>query len=351
VRAIVINGKLDLAIQEVPTVEPGPGDVRLRMTYAGICGSDLHYYHEGANGAFALREPLVPGHELAGLVDLDPSGELAPGTPVTVHPATFGTPETDLELRPHLWQGGRYLGSAASWPHTQGGMSEYLTVTRGMVRELPAQLPLSRAALAEPLAVALHAINVADGVAGKRVLVSGAGPIGLLAAGACLALGAAEVVAVDVIEEPLRRARELGVHDVLRLGVDPLPDAEFDVVLECSGVPAAVTTSVSLARAAGIVVLVGMPPDEPRAVNLAPVVTREIQVRGAFRFHDEIDLAVELLVEHPDLERVVTHVLPADRAEEAFALAKDSSASGKVLVSLWPDDDVVVTSVSAAGER
>src|SRR4051794_3957367 len=94
-RAIVIHGKLDLRTDELPVPEPGGGDVLLRMAYGGICGSDLHYYNEGANGEFVVREPLVPGHEVSGTVELDPSGELAPGTPVTVHPATFGTAAGD----------------------------------------------------------------------------------------------------------------------------------------------------------------------------------------------------------------------------------------------------------------
>lgn len=120
-RAIVINGKEDLELVELSTPEPAEGQVRLRIAYAGICGSDLHYYYEGANGGFVVREPLVPGHEVSGTIDLDPSGELASGTPVTVHPARFGESQPRLENLPHLWPNGAYLGSASTWPHTQGG--------------------------------------------------------------------------------------------------------------------------------------------------------------------------------------------------------------------------------------
>lgn len=338
-RAIVINGKLDLAEAEVPTPEPGEGQVRLRMAFGGICGSDLHYYNEGANGEYVVREPLVPGHEVSGTVDLDPSGELAPGTPVTVHPARFGTPEPGIEDRRHLWPGGSYLGSASTWPHTQGGMSEYLVVEKDMVRVLPGTLPLRRAALAEPLAVALHAIVVAGGVAGKRVLVSGSGPIGLLAAAAALAKGAAEVVATDVLTGPLERARALGVHGTVQVGVEEIPAAAFDVVLECSGVPAAISPALVGARRAGIVVQVGMVPNEARPVNLAPLVSKELQLRGTFRFDDEIDEAVAILDATPSIDQVITHTLPAGRALEAFAAAKDSERSGKVVVSLWGDGE------------
>jgi L-idonate 5-dehydrogenase len=335
-RAIVINGKLDVVETELPTPEPGPGQVRLRIAFGGICGSDLHYYYEGANGEFVVREPLVPGHEVSGTVDLDPSGDLEPGTPVTVHPATFGNPEADIEDRRHLWPGGAYLGSASTWPHTQGGMSEFLVVGKDMVRPLPAGLPLRRAALAEPLGVGLHGITVAGGVGGKRVLVSGSGPIGLLATAACLAEGASEVVATDVLPGPLERARRLGAHGTVQVGTEEIPAMAFDVVLECSGVPAAVSAGLLAARRAGVVVQVGMVPNEPRGINLAPLVSKELQLRGAFRFDDEIDRAVELLEANPGIEDVITHELPAGQAREAFAVAKDSETSGKVLISLWP---------------
>lgn len=334
-RALVINGKLDLVEAELPTPEPGPGQVRLRTAFGGVCGSDLHYYNEGANGEYVVREPLVPGHEVSGTVDSDPSGELAPGTPVTVHPATFGRPEHGIEDRRHLWPGGAYLGSASTWPHTQGGMSEFLLVDKHMVRPLPSGLPLRRAALAEPLAVALHGITVAGGVRGKRVLVSGSGPIGLLAIAACLAEGAAEVVATDVLPGPLERARRLGAHGTVQVGTEEIPALAFDVVLECSGVAAAVSTALLAARRAGIVVQVGMVPNEPRGINLAPLISKELQLRGAFRFDDEIDRAIELLDDTPGIEDVITHEVPADRALEAFAVARDSETSGKVVISLW----------------
>lgn len=337
-RAIVINGKLDLAEAEVPTPEPADGQVRLRMAYGGICGSDLHYYYEGANGAFVVREPLIPGHEVSGTVDLDPSGELTPGTPVTVHPATFGTPEPGLEGHRHLWPNGAYLGSASTWPHTQGGMSEYLLVDKGMIRVLPDTLPLRRAALAEPLAVGLHGIRLAGGVKGKKVLVSGSGPIGLLAAAAALADGAAEVVSTDVLLGPLERARALGVHRTVQVTEEEIPEMAFDVVLECSGVPAAINAAFVAARRAGTYVQVGMVPNEPKGINLAPMISKELTVHGSFRFNDEIDDAIAMLDSIPGIEDVITHELPQDQAVEAFAVAKDSQASGKVLVSLWRED-------------
>ncbi|RYV49711.1 zinc-binding dehydrogenase [Pengzhenrongella frigida] len=337
-RAIVIHGKQDVREDEVATPVPGPDQVRVRMAYAGICGSDLHYYFEGANGAFVVREPLVPGHEVSGTVDLDPAGTYPPGTPVTVHPATFGRCEPGLEAHRHLWPDGAYLGSASTWPHTQGGMSEFLLVARDAIRVLPATLPLRRAALAEPLAVVLHAIAIAGGVAGKKVLVSGSGPIGLLAAAAALAHGAAEVVSTDMLAGPLRRAAALGVHrtvQVGQVGADELPTDYFDVALECSGAAPAINAAIAAVRRAGILTQVGMLGAGTHPIALAPLISKEIQLRGSFRFNDEIDEAVRLLDQLPWIEQVITHEVPAASATEAFATAKDSDRSGKVVVALW----------------
>lgn len=338
-RALVIHAKNDVREEEVPTPEPAADQVRLRMAYAGICGSDLHYYFDGANGAFVVREPLIPGHEVSGTVDLDPSGTFAPGTPVTVHPATFGFSEPGIEDRPHLWPQGAYLGSASTRPHTQGGMSEYLLVARGMVRALPDGLSLRRASLAEPLAVGLHALSVAGSVAGKRVLVSGAGPIGLLAAAGALAHGATEVVATDVLAGPLQRARDLGVHGTVQAGVEALPENHFDVVLECAGVAAALNAAIVAVRRAGVIVQVGMLLAGPHPIALAPLVSKEVSLRGSFRFKDEIDEAVTLLAQQPSIEQVITHEFAPGAVVEAFETARASETSGKVVVRLWPAQD------------
>src|SRR5699024_6300704 len=125
VRALRIHAAQEYTIDDLPLPAPGEGEVRVRMQYAGIGGSDLHYFFEGRNGAFEITEPFSPGHELSGIVDLDPSGHWAPGTPVTIAPAVFGTPLPGVEEHPHLWPGGSYLGSASTTPHTQGGMQEY----------------------------------------------------------------------------------------------------------------------------------------------------------------------------------------------------------------------------------
>ena len=332
-KTLAIHGAEDIRWEDTDTPEPRDGEVRLRVRYVGICGSDLHYYFHGANGEYIIREPLTPGHELSAEVDADPSGQLAPGTRVTVHPARYGPSLPGLEDRPHLRPGGDYLGSAAADPHRQGGAAEYLIVERSMVRVLPEALPLQRAALAEPLAVAMHAVGLAGDLRGARVLVLGAGPIGLLVIAAAVRAGATAVTASDMREEALHRAAAVGAESLLLVGRDPVADESADVVFECSGAPVALTQAVRAAKRAGTIVQVGMLPDAASAINLAPMLAKELTIRGAFRFSTEIDDAIAFLAESDLLDSVVTHVLPAEEAVDAFAVARDSSRSAKVLLA------------------
>lgn len=333
-KALAIHGPEDIRWEDRDLPEPAEGQVRLRVGYVGICGSDLHYYFHGANGEYTVREPLTPGHELSGTVDLDPTGVFAPGAPVTVHPARYGPSVRGLEDRPHLRPGGDYLGSAATLPHRQGAAAEYLIVESSMLRALPASLPLRRAALAEPLAVALHAVGLAERVAGGRVLVIGAGPIGLLVVAAAVRAGAERVAVSDLRDESLERARGLGAADAFIAGRDEIPAESFDVVFECSGVAASFAQAVRAVVRGGEVVQVGMLPNREASVNLAPLPTKEITIRGAFRFADEIDDAIAMLASSDDLDAVISHEMPAADAAAAFALARDSSASAKVLLTL-----------------
>lgn len=213
-------------------------------------------------------------------------------------------------------------------------MAQQLAVDVDQVRALPEGLPLRRAALAEPLAVGLHALSVAGGVSGKRVLVSGVGPIGLLAAKAALVQGAAQVWCADVDPAPLARATALGCHGVVDVSSQQLPDSAFDVTLECAGVPESLHGLLLATRRGGVVVQVGNVPDQARAVNLAPIVSKEIQLRGTFRFLEEIDDAVALLARTPEMDAVITHAFPLDDVATAFAVAGDSRASAKVVVQI-----------------
>ncbi|WP_066522965.1 alcohol dehydrogenase catalytic domain-containing protein [Curtobacterium ammoniigenes] len=332
--ALTAHGPDDLRIEDVP-FDPPAGSAIVRPTHGGICGSDLHYAAEGRVGAFVIRQPLILGHEIVGVVESDPSGRHSPGTRVALHPATpDGTCSACRAGRPHLCPNARHLGSAATDPHTQGGFAERVGVRPEQLRELPTSLPSERGVLAEPLAVAIHALGRAGAVAGLRVHVSGAGPIGLLVARAAVALGAARVTVADLLEPPLDLARTLGAADVFPLR-DRTPEPESaDIVVEASGAPAALGAAVDVVARAGIIVQVGSLPSVPLGADIARIVSKEVQIRGSFRFVHEIDDAIAMLDRDPEFGRIVTHVLPFREAVQAFAIAANPAVSSKVVIAL-----------------
>jgi L-idonate 5-dehydrogenase len=337
----VIHGQGDLRVAELPVPEPGPGEALIAVRYGGVCGSDLHYWRHGGVGDFRLREPMVLGHEVVGtVVEYGPGAAgPAPGTAVAVDPATpCGVCPECAAGRRNVCRDTRYLGSAARFPHVQGGFADRVVVPSGQVRALPAGLGLRRAVLAEPLAVALHAVRRAGEVAGRHVLVTGAGPIGCLVVAAAKAAGAAHVTVSDLLPEALEYGRIAGAGTVVR--ADDVDDRgrpdEVDVAVEASGVAAGLDACLRRVRRGGVVVQLGMLPagHSPFAGNL--VVSREIELRGAFRFDGEFDDALTLLAGESAFDGLISAVVPMREADSAFALAADRSRSCKVLLDFAP---------------
>lgn len=337
VRAIVAHATDDVRVETVPLRAPAADEAVIQVVYGGICGSDLHYWKHGAAGQSILREPMVLGHEVVGTVVVparDGSGPAA-GTPVTVHPARYAeSPVRFPADRPNISGGVTYLGSAARLPHTAGGFADHIVLPTGMLRELPAGVPLRTAALIEPASVAWHAVNRAGDLAGKRVLVIGAGPIGSLIVAAARARGAAEIIAVDLHERPLRVATEVGATTtLLATDTEAVLAVDADVALESSGNPRGLASAIGGTTRGGRVVMVGLQPDGNQPVPIATAIMREIDLVGSFRFHDEIDDVIRALgdgILH--IDPVITHEFALDDALAAFETALDSTSSAKVLV-------------------
>jgi L-idonate 5-dehydrogenase len=335
--ACVVHGPKDLRLDDLAEPEPGRGEVAISVSAGGICGSDLHYYNDGAVGAFRLVEPMVLGHEIAGHVVALGEGVAGPpvGAAVAVHPATpCDACRECLDGRRNVCQNVRYLGSAARVPHVQGGLAELIVVPASQVRVVPRGLSLDRAVLAEPLAVALHAVHRAEPAAGGRALVTGAGPIGLLVVLALRQAGVTEVIVTDLLSEPLELAKAVGADVTVRVGhVDDLAwPRDFDVAIEASGSPAGLRTCLERARPGGTVVQLGLLPPGDVTWPGARVAVREISVRGSFRFDAEFDQAISLLADGLDAGAIVTHKFPLAQADEAFVLASNRALACKVLL-------------------
>nr|WP_218886296.1 alcohol dehydrogenase catalytic domain-containing protein [Kineococcus aurantiacus] len=334
-----------MRVEDVPAPEVPEGGALVRVVYGGICGSDLHYARDGRNGPYAVTEPLTLGHEVVGVVERLGAGVVAPavGTRVAVHPATPSAPAGAVEPTGlHLRRGGAYLGSASTQPHTQGGLTELLAVRAAQLRPLPDGLPLRRAVLAEPLAVALHGVGrLGSRVAGARALVSGAGPIGALAVAALKHAGAAHVTAADLQALPLAVAGRVGADALVDLSAGgTVPEEAFDVAVEAAGVLPSLRTAIRAVRPGGAVLQLGILPAGDLPVPVSDVVAREVALFGTQRFDTELDAAVALLAADESLAAVVTDVFGVEDAVAAFARAADSAASSKTVVQLGPDPDL-----------
>ena len=341
-KAIVIHQAQDLRIEERGVTKPGPGQVAIAIKRGGICGSDLHYFRHGGFGTIRLKEPMVLGHEVAGEVTEVGEGVVAvqPGDRVAVNPSRScgaclycqkGQQNQCLEML--------FYGSAMRMPHVQGAFQQSLVALASQCHRIEPSVSLEEAAFAEPFAVTLHAIVRAGLLAGKRVLVTGCGPIGALAIVAARAHGAQEIVATDVSDYTLALARKVGADSTVNVAAQPdgltafkANKGYFDIMIEASGNEAALRAGLDILRPRGVLVQLGLGGDVSIPQNL--IVAKEIEIRGSFRFHEEFALAVDLINKRRvDLTPLLTTVLPLAEAEAAFRLAGDRTRAMKVQIA------------------
>ena len=338
-QAITIHAARDLRIGEAEVPALGPHDVQVRIRQGGICGSDLHYYQHGGFGTVRIREPLIPGHEIAGVVAETGSAvtRVAPGDPVAVNPSRpCGHCTFCLEGAPRHCLDMRFYGSAMRFPHVQGGFRETLVCTEAQAVKLPQGMALEHAAFAEPLSVCLHGATQAGPLLGKRVLVTGTGPIGALSILVARHAGAREVVATDLADAPLVLARQIGADLTVNMRTDSggldrfhADKGWFDVVFEASGSGAALGAALQAARPGAVVVQLGLGGDITLPMNT--LVAKEIQLRGTFRFDREFEWAVGFIASGAiDVAPLLTEIVPMKEAVRAFELAGDRSRAMKV---------------------
>jgi L-idonate 5-dehydrogenase len=336
--ACTIHAKEDLRIESATTPDVGPGEVLVRLGAGGICGSDLHYYFEGRNGSFVIREPLIPGHEASGVIAAVGAGvtRVKVGDKVAVSPShACGRCEACRQGREQLCVNMKFLGSASLFPHVQGMFQEYFMMGERQCYPVAGDVSLGELAFAEPLAVGLHAVNRAGDLLGKSVLITGAGTIGCLTVMAARLAGAAQVTVSDVLERPLAKAREVGADRVIRADrdADVLASPQFDVAFEVSGNFAALKSCVASAKKGARIVQVGTLPHEPLPFVVNELMAKELDLCGAFRWGIEFDWAVQYLSNRRvDVRPLLTEQFPLQDAVKAFALAKDKSKSTKVQV-------------------
>jgi len=331
-----IHAKEDLRVENTAEPDIAPGQVLVRLGAGGICGSDLHYYFEGRNGSFIVREPLVPGHEASGTVAKIGAGvtRVKVGDKIAVSPShACGSCDYCREGREHLCRNMRFLGSASLFPHVQGMFCEYFVMGERQCYPVAGDPSLGELAFAEPLAVGLHAVNRAGDMLGKNVLVTGGGTIGCLTVIAARLAGATSVTVSDVLDRPLATARAVGASRTVRADkeADALASPQFDVAFEASGSFAALKACVAAAKRGGTIVQVGTLPHEPLPFVVNEIMSKELDLKGAFRWGIEFDWAVQYIAaRRVDVKPLLSGQFPLQDAVKAFELAKDKTQSTKV---------------------
>ena len=340
-KTIVIHAAKDLRIEEREVEGLAPGQVIVKLATGGICGSDLHYYNHGGFGTIRLMEPMILGHEVAGHVTALGEGVVAlkVGQLVGVSPSRpcysckfcrEGMHNQCLNMR--------FYGSAMPFPHIQGAFRELLVADASQC--VPADgLSPGEAAMAEPLAVTLHATRRAGDLLGRSVLVTGCGPIGVLSILAARRAGADLIVATDLSDYTLSKAKHAGADITLNMARAPdaldrykIDKGAFDILYECSGVQIALTNAIAAMRPGATILQLGLGGD--MTLPMMQITAKELALKGSFRFHSEYATAISLMQKGLiDVKPLISETVGLLDAREGFDLANDRSKAMKVQIA------------------
>lgn len=347
----VLTGHRTLEWEARDIRDPGPHEVRVRVRRIGVCGSDVHYYTHGRIGNFVVKGPLVLGHEVSGVVDAVGEGvtRVKPGDRVALEPGVPCRRCTYCKTGAYnLCPDMTFMAT----PPVDGALSEYVTWPDDFVFPVPQSVSDDAAALLEPLAVGVWAVRKGDVRPGHSVAVLGAGPIGCTTIMAAKAAGATTIIAVDLEDFRLDLARQVGATHtfnarsgdalafIRELGARrdglPLSHGGVDVAFETAGSLPTTRLTIVAPKPGGVAVLVGLPADPEVSLDIVSAASREVTLRGVFRYANCYPAAVELVASGAvDLDALVTHRYPFDQTPEAFDFAdREKKTSMKVMIDV-----------------
>jgi L-iditol 2-dehydrogenase len=333
-QAAVLYAPHDVRMEERPMPQVGPNDVLVEVKAVGVCGSDVHYYEHGRIGSHVVRQPLILGHESAGVIVAVGAGveQRRIGERVAVEP---GIPDGICEQcragHYNLCPNVRFFGT----PPIDGAFANYVTVPTHFAYALPDNMSHEEGAMIEPLSVGLWACRKARLRGGDAVLITGAGPIGMLAMKVAFALGVATVTITDISPQRLAIARHFGATQTINVAEQPLAQAgiQADVLLECSGNQHALLDGIRALRPAGMAVVVGMNPGEELNVPMSFIQNREITLTGTFRYANTYADAIALVASgRIDVRSIITGRYPLEAAEQALQATKQDPTNIKSIV-------------------
>jgi L-iditol 2-dehydrogenase len=312
---LVEPGRIEMAQRPVP--KPAAGDVLVRVSSVGVCGSDTHYYRHGRVGGFVVEAPLVLGHEAAGTIvgvgeSVDPSrvGQRVSIEPQRPDPNSEETRRGHYNLCPHM----RFFAT----PPVDGALCDYVTIGAEFAHPVPDSMSDDAAALCEPLSVGIAAIRKAELDGRSRVLIAGAGPIGIVMTQLARAYGATEIVVSDPDRTRRDRAMSFGATTAVDPTAEPTAELAVDAFIDASGAAMAIADGIRAVRPAGRVVLVGSGA-ESMELPTQVIQNRELVLTGVFRYANTWPTAIALVESgRVDLDAMVTARFPLEKTAEAL---------------------------------
>ncbi|KAF7993931.1 hypothetical protein HCN44_011200 [Aphidius gifuensis] len=339
----VLYGINDIRLEQTAIEEPADGEVLLAMSCVGICGSDVHYLVNGRIGDFIVEKPMIIGHESAGIVAKIGNNvkNLKVGDRVAIEPG--------VSCRTcHFCKEGRYNLCKdmvfCATPPIHGSLRRFYKHAADFCFKLPDHVTMEEGALLEPLSVGVHACKRAGVGIGSKVLILGAGPIGLVTLLVAKAMGASMVVITDLVQSRLDVAKQLGADDTFLVPRDAteekivesihgLFNGEPDKTIDASGAQSTIRTAILATKAGGTAVLVGMGAPEVK-IPLINALIREVDIRGVFRYANDYPDALDLVASGKvNVKPLITHNFKIQNTVDAFEMAK-STTNGAIKVMI-----------------
>ncbi|RRJ61719.1 NAD(P)-dependent alcohol dehydrogenase [Paenibacillus oralis] len=343
-KAAIMDEPFSIAVQEVEIPVPKENEALIKVYCIGICGSDVHYYEHGKIGRYVVREPIVLGHELAGeVVEVGAKvTNVAVGDRVAVEPGvTCGHCDYCKSGRYNLCPDVAFLAT----PPVDGAWAEYIVMPSDYLFKLPDTMSYEEGALLEPLSVGFHALLRGQAKPFDRLLITGLGPIGLLAGQAAKLFGVSEIYGTDVV--PLRRqmALDLGFTAALdpagedvRERLAELTGGEgITLIVESSGNAKAMADTIKLVRRGGKIVFVGLPAVDAVPMDMGQLIDGEIDAYGVFRYANTYKPAIQALQHSSaNMEKIITHRYALDDIKEAVETARTAKETS-IKVMIYPN--------------
>ena len=317
-------GKIEYTQRDIPT--PKPDEVLVQLAYVGICGSDMHYFEHGGIGDFKVSPPFVLGHEPSGVVaevgaDVE---HLKKGDRVTLEPGkTCGLCEFCKTGRYNLCPDVIFFAT----PPVDGIFQEYTAHQADLCFKIPDHVGLKEASMIEPLAVGFHAAMQGGAKVGQTAVVTGAGAIGLVSLLALKAMGVTQVYVIDVLDNRLERAAELGAtavingmkEDVVKKVMELTNGAGFDLGIETSGAQPATVQLIKATKKGGTIVLVGYSASGEMTLPVSDLLNKEITIKTVFRYRHIYPLAIEAVAAgNVDVKKLISHHFEFDDLQNAM---------------------------------